>query len=110
MGTPLWLQFTEDEQGYPAVPGAVLNPIVFFVCFFVFNVEARIRANSQHIQGEQETMGTGEGSTKQCGTEAFRHLWKGEGWGGVLRVNKMDTTGTFRKESRAFEGGRFCVD
>ena len=29
--------------------------------------------------------------------------------GGVHRVNKMDTTWTFRKESREFEGG-FGVD
>ena len=29
---------------------------------------------------------------------------------GVHRVNKMDTTGTFRKESREFEGGVFGVD
>ena len=28
-----------------------------------------------------------------------------EEWGRVQRVNKMDMTGTFRKESREFEGG-----
>ena len=31
----------------------------------------------------------GEGSTKQRGTETTGYLWKGEGWGGVHRVNKM---------------------
>ena len=37
-------------------------------------------------------------------------MWKGEGWGGVHGVNKMDTTGTFRKDNREFEGGGFGVD
>ena len=36
------------------------------------------------------------------GTETLGDLWKGEGWGGEY---KMDITGTFRKESREFEGG-----
>ena len=48
--------------------------------------------------------------TKQWGTETIGDLWKGEGWGGVHRVNKMDTTGTFRKKSREFEGGGFGAD
>ena len=52
----------------------------------------------------------GEGRTKQCGTEILGDLWKGEEWGGVHGVNKMDTTGTFRKESGEFEGGEFGVD
>ena len=34
---------------------------------------------------------------------------RGMGWGGEHGVNKMDTTGTFRKESREFEGGGFGV-
>ena len=37
-------------------------------------------------------------------------LWKGEGWGREHGVHKMDTTRTFRKESREFEGGGFAVD
>ena len=37
-------------------------------------------------------------------------MWKGEGWDRVLAVKKMDTTGTFRKESREYEGGEFGVD
>ena len=45
------------------------------------------------------------GRTKQCGTETLGDLWKGEGWGGEYWVNKMDITGTFKKESREFEGG-----
>ena len=52
----------------------------------------------------------GEGSTKQWGIEPLGDLWKGEGWGRVHGINKMDTTGTFRKESREFEGGGFGVD
>ena len=52
----------------------------------------------------------GEGRTKQWGTETFGYLWKGEGWGGEHGVHKMDTTGTFRKESRKFEGGGDGVD
>ena len=44
----------------------------------------------------QETRGAGEGRTKQWGTEISGDLWKGEGLAGEHRVNKMDTTGTFR--------------
>ena len=43
------------------------------------------------------------------GTETL-DLWKGEGLGGEHGVHKMDITGTFRKESREFEGGEFGVD
>ena len=72
---------------------------------------ARIRANTQNInQREKKTRGAGEGSQQQQGTVALRDLWKGEGWGWVHRVNKMDTPGTFRKENREFEGGGFGVD
>ena len=39
--------------------------------------------------------------------ETSGDLWKGEGWGGEHGVYKMDITGTFRKESREFEGGGF---
>ena len=45
----------------------------------------------------------GEGRTKQWETETLGDLWKGEGWGGVHGVNKMDATGTFRKKNREFE-------
>ena len=50
------------------------------------------------------------GRTKQWGTETLGDLGKGEGCGGEHGVHKMDTTGTFRKESREFEGGGFGVD
>ena len=46
----------------------------------------------------------GKRSTKQWGTETIGYMWKGEGWGRVHRVNKMDITGTFRRENRKFEG------
>ena len=45
------------------------------------------------------------GRTKQWGTETLGDLWKGEGWGGKHGEYKMDITGTFKKESREFEGG-----
>ena len=71
-----------------------MNQIFFF--FFCGQCRASKRANTRNEQhGEQETRGAGEGSTKQCGTETL-DLYKGEGWGGVAEVNKMDTTGTFR--------------
>ena len=43
-------------------------------------------------------------------TETLGDLWKGEGWGGEHGEYKMNNTGTFRKESREFEGGGFGVD
>ena len=59
-----------------------------------------MRANTHNAQqGGQETRGVGEGRTKQWGTETL-DMWKGEGLGGVHRVNKTDTTETCRKESR----------
>ena len=76
--------------------------------FLVYTVEVRRRANTHNIQQEeQETRGAGEGRTKQCGTETFGDLWKGEGWGGVHKENKMDTTRTFRSlQSRDFQEGK----
>ena len=50
------------------------------------------------------------GRTKQWGTETLGDLWKGEGWSWEHGVYKMDITGTFRKESREFEGGGLGVD
>ena len=52
-----------------------------------------MRANTQCT-----TRGAGEGRTKHWGTETLGDLWKAEGWGVVHRVNKMDTTRTFRKK------------
>ena len=60
-----------------------------------------------HSKGDMREEGVGVGRTKQWGTETLGDLWKGEGWGGEHRVYKMDITGTFRKESREFEGGGF---
>ena len=37
--------------------------------YFGYNVKARMRANTQNVQGEQETKGVGEGRKKECGTE-----------------------------------------
>ena len=56
--------------------------------FFVYIVEARMRAITQNAQ-------QGMHNNKQWGTQRF-DLWKGEGWDGAHGVNKMDTTGTFR--------------
>ena len=47
---------------------------------------------------------------QNSGEQTLGDLWKGEGWGGEHEVYKMDTTGTFRKETREFEGGGFGVD
>ena len=47
---------------------------------------------------------------QNSGEQTFGDLWKGEGWCGEHGVNKMDITGTLRKESREFEGGGFGVD
>ena len=47
---------------------------------------------------------------QNSGEQTLGDLWNGEGWGGVPGEYKMDTTGTFRKESREFEGGGFGVD
>ena len=69
-----------------------------------------MRANTQRTARGHETRGAGEGRTKQWGTETFGDLWKGEGWGGEHGEYKMDITGTFRKESREFEGGELGVD
>ena len=52
----------------------------------------------------------GEGRTKQWKTETLGDLQKEEGWGGEHGVYKMDITGTFKKESREFEGGGFGED
>ena len=54
----------------------------------------------------------GEGSTKQWGTETLglEICGRERDGGGVHGVNKMDTTGTFRKENREFEGDAFGVD
>jgi len=49
-----------------------------------------------------------EGQNKK--TEILGDMWKAERWGGEHRLYKMDITGTFRKESREFEGGGIGVD
>ena len=50
--------------------------------FFVYFVEARVRANTQCTARGHETRGAGVGGTKQWGTETLGDLWKGEGWDG----------------------------
>ena len=47
---------------------------------------------------------------QNIGEQRHLEIWKGEGWGGEHGVYKMDTKGTFRKESREFEAGGFGVD
>ena len=88
-----------------------------------------MRANTQNVQqGEQETRGAGDGRKKQWGTEILGDRWKGEGWGQQGTWGQQDghyrdfqvltrqglsgsyTTGTFRKESKEFEGGEFGLD
>ena len=51
------------------------------------------------------------GRTKQWGTETLGEICGRERDGvGYMGVNKMDTTGTFRKENREFEGRACGVD
>ena len=44
------------------------------------------------------------------GNRDIRRSVEGRGMGVENMVYKMDITGTFRKESREFEGGGFGVD
>ena len=81
--------------------------------FFVHVVEARIRANTQtYNKGsrrregqEREAQNIREQRHEEiCGRER-------EGWGGGTQgLSGPYVTGTFRKESREFEGGVFGVD
>ena len=70
-----------------------------------------VSKRTEHItKGAGNKMrGVGEGSTTTVNRTAG-DLWKGEGWCRVHGVNTMNMTGTFRKESREFEGGGFGVD
>ena len=77
-----------------------MGDIGSFFFFFVYLVEAHVRANTQRTARGDETRGAGVGRTKQWGTETLGDLWKREGWGGEHGEYKMDITGTFRKESR----------
>ena len=68
-----------------------------------------MRAKTQNVQqGAQETTGVGETRKKTVWNRDMRRSVEGMGWG--TRVNKMDATGTSRKESREFEGGGLGVD
>ena len=70
-----------------------------------------MRTNTHNAQQwGHETRGAGVGRTKQWGTETLGDLWQGEGWGRKHGGYKMDTSGTFRKESREFEEGGLGVD
>ena len=64
-----------------------------------------MRANTQLTARRHETRGAGVEGTKHWGTDTGE-LWKGEGWGwdGEHGEEKMDISGTFRKESRRNEG------
>jgi len=78
--------------------------------FFGYIVEARMRANTQRTTRVGRRQEGWEREGQNSGEETLGDLWKGEGWGGEHGVYKMDSTGTFRKESREFEGGGFRVD
>ena len=53
-----------------------------FLIFFVYNVEARIKTNTQNIQqGEQETRGGGRGKYKAVGNRDMKRSVEGRGMG-----------------------------
>ena len=67
-----------------------------------------MRDNAQNAQqGEQEVRGAGEGRKKTVRNRDMRSVvGSGMGWG-TIRVNKMDTTGTFRSlHDRGFQEGK----
>ena len=85
--------------------------IRIWIIIFLYTLSRLVLERTHNAQqGGHETRGVGVGSINQWGTETLGDLWKGEGWGGVHKVYTMDITGTFRKESREFEGGGFGVD
>ena len=77
-----------------------------------------MRANTQNVQGEQETRGMGEGRKQTVGNRDMRTV-EGRGMGRGTRGKQdghhrdfQDLTrqGTFGKEGMEFEGGGFGVD
>ena len=64
--------------------------------YFVHNIAASMRA---YNKGSREKMG-GRVKHKTVGNEDIRRSIEGRGMGWGKWVNKMDNTGTFRKESR----------
>ena len=81
---------------------------------FFFNIQCQGSYKSQHTERITRGAGDKKGQEREAqnsgGTETLGDLWKGEGWGGVHGVYKMDTSGTFRKENRELERGGFGVD
>ena len=52
----------------------VFGFVGFFLVFFVYLGEARVRANTNAQQGGHETIGVGVGRTKQWGTATLGDL------------------------------------
>jgi len=79
--------------------------------FFVYLVEAPIRANTEHIaKGAGDKRGREREAQQQKSTGTSGDLWKGEGCGGV-HGGKQDRHYTdFQEGNRKFEGGEFGVD
>ena len=63
--------------------GNNLAPLIHCCFFFVYLVEAHMRANTQcTAKGGHETRGAGEGRTTQWGTDIKRSVeGRGRGWG-----------------------------
>ena len=69
-----------------------------------------MRTNTQRTARRGMRQEGREWKGQNSGEETLGDLWKADGWVGEHLVYKMDITGTFRKESREFEGGGFGVD
>ena len=61
-----------------------------------------MRVNTQRTARQGMRQEGQESEGQNSGEQTLGDLWRREGWGGEHGVNKMDITGTFRKESREF--------
>ena len=67
------------------------------------SVEARVRANTEHIARGAGDYKGGRGKHKPVGNRDMKRSVEGRRMERGAWVSKMDTTGTFMKESMEFE-------